>query len=130
MRNARDAVSLAVKNFWFVGALALSLCGCGSPEPGGASRHSAIAKDAIVIDVRSPEEFAAGHVPGATNIPVDVIESRIQQVASDKTTPLVVHCQSGRRSKRAAEILVGQGYKVQDIGSYANAKSILVAASR
>lgn len=64
------------------------------------------AKDAVVIDVRSPEEFAAGHVPGAVNIPVTGkgsvgFDEKVSAAAKGKQ-PLV-HCRSGVRSAKAVE---------------------------
>jgi len=62
-----------------------------------------------VLDVRSPEEYASGHVPGAVNIPYDQIASRIAEVPKDKD--VVLYCKSGRRAGIAAEVLAGQGYE-------------------
>ena len=61
-----------------------------------------------VLDVRSPEEYASGHVPGAINIPYDQIAARIAEVPKDKD--VVLYCKSGRRAGIAAEVLAGQGY--------------------
>jgi rhodanese-related sulfurtransferase len=61
-----------------------------------------------VLDVRSPEEYASGHVPGAVNIPYDQLASRISEVPKDKD--VVLYCKSGRRAGIAAETLAGQGY--------------------
>ena len=66
------------------------------------------AKDAVVVDVRSPEEFAAGHIPGAVNVPVsgkgaEDFDKKVMAVAKDKT--VLVHCRSGVRSGRAVERL-------------------------
>jgi phage shock protein E len=63
---------------------------------------------AFVLDVRSPEEYASGHVPGAVNIPYDQIASRIAEVPKDQN--VVLYCKSGRRAGIAAEVLAGQGY--------------------
>ncbi len=63
---------------------------------------------AFVLDVRSPEEYASGHVPGAVNIPYDQIASRIAEVPKDQD--VVLYCRSGRRAGIAAEVLAGQGY--------------------
>jgi rhodanese-related sulfurtransferase len=63
---------------------------------------------AYVLDVRSPEEYAAGHVPGAVNIPYDQIASRLAEVPKDKD--VVLYCKSGRRAGIAAEVLANQGY--------------------
>lgn len=61
-----------------------------------------------VLDVRSPEEYASGHVPGAVNIPYDQIAARMAEVPKDKD--VVLYCKSGRRAGIAAEVLAGQGY--------------------
>ena len=63
---------------------------------------------AYVLDVRSPEEYASGHVPGAVNIPYDQIAARMAEVPKDKD--VVLYCKSGRRAGIAAEVLAGQGY--------------------
>jgi rhodanese-related sulfurtransferase len=63
---------------------------------------------AYVLDVRSPEEYASGHVPGAVNIPYDQIASRIAEVPKDQD--VVLYCKSGRRAGIAAEVLAAQGY--------------------
>jgi phage shock protein E len=68
-------------------------------------------KDAalFVLDVRTPEEFASGHVPGAVNVPHDQLASRVAEVPRDKD--VVVYCRSGRRSQIAADILTANGFK-------------------
>lgn len=73
-----------------------------------------IAEGAAVIDVRSPDEFASGHVPTATNIPVDQVASRIADVESlvhhDKTKPVVVYCGTGNRAGKAKAQLETAGF--------------------
>lgn len=64
--------------------------------------------DLVVLDVRSPGEFAAGHVPGALNIPHDRIGEHLAEVPRDKD--VVLYCQSGRRAGIAAQVLAEQGY--------------------
>ena len=59
--------------------------------------------DTILVDVREPAEFAAGHVPGAINIPLGQIETRSDELKSCKT--LFVICQAGGRSAKACGIL-------------------------
>jgi rhodanese-related sulfurtransferase len=59
--------------------------------------------DAQLIDVRSTSEFAAGHIPGATNIPMDEIESRLQDLSPIK--PIVLICQMGKRARMTAGLL-------------------------
>lgn len=62
----------------------------------------------FVLDVRTPEEFAEGRVPGAKNIPVADIAERAAEVPKDR--PVVVYCRSGARVQRANAILRERGY--------------------
>ena len=62
----------------------------------------------LFIDVRTPEEFAEGHIEGAKLIPVQELESRLNEVPKDKQ--VYVYCHSGRRSAKAAGILSGAGF--------------------
>lgn len=62
----------------------------------------------LVLDVRTPEEFAAGHVPGAVNIPYDLVDERLSEIP--KTDEVVLYCRSGRRAALAAETLSAAGY--------------------
>ena len=63
----------------------------------------------LVLDVRTPEEFAAGHVPGAVNIPYDQVGTRLSEIP--KTEEVVLYCRTGRRAALAAETLSAAGYK-------------------
>ena len=73
-------------------------------------------KNAILLDVRTREEYASGHIEGSKTLPLDKID-RIDSIIKDKNTPLYVHCLSGRRSARAVAYLKAKGYKdVHDIG--------------
>jgi rhodanese-related sulfurtransferase len=65
-------------------------------------------KHLLVLDVRSPEEFKEGHVPGAVNVPYDQIATRLSEVPKDKD--VVLYCRSGRRAGIAAEVLQANGY--------------------
>lgn len=65
----------------------------------------------VVLDVRTPEEFAAGHIPGAVNIPHDQLPNRLAEIAGAKSKDVVVYCRSGRRSAMAQETLTAQGFK-------------------
>ncbi|OFX27234.1 MAG: hypothetical protein A2Z07_04565 [Armatimonadetes bacterium RBG_16_67_12] len=64
---------------------------------------------ALVIDVREPEEFAHGHVPGTVNLPQADLASRLDEVPRDR--PVYVICHSGMRSMRAAQFLKQVGYE-------------------
>lgn len=75
------------------------------------------------IDVRTAEEFKAGHLEGAINIPYDEIEHKITAVAADKAADIQLYCRSGRRSGIALETLRGMGYsKVTNAGAYEQLK--------
>lgn len=79
--------------------------------------HKAVENGAVLLDVRTPEEFGAGHIPGAVNIPVQQLEKRIAEVgSSDKQ--VVVYCRSGNRSAKAKRMLEQAGFKdVIDLGA-------------
>jgi rhodanese-related sulfurtransferase len=62
-----------------------------------------------VLDVRTPEEFASGHVPGAVNIPYDQVAARLAEIPKDKE--VVLYCRSGRRAGLAAAELEKAGYE-------------------
>lgn len=62
----------------------------------------------FVLDVRTPEEYAEGHVPGAVNVPHDQIGARLAEVPKDKD--VVLYCRSGRRAGIAADVLAANGY--------------------
>lgn len=65
-----------------------------------------------LIDVRSPEEFQAGHLFGAINIPLDVIGDEIASVVKDENEILILYCRTGNRSSQAGEKLAQKGYKL------------------
>ena len=74
---------------------------------------------ALLVDVRSPAEFAAAHVPGTLNIPLQELGSRLAEIPRDK--PVVVGCASGSRSGMARLMLKRSGYpQVYNIGAWRN----------
>lgn len=73
----------------------------------------------VWIDVRSAEEFNAGHLQNAVNIPHDQILARIQAVSPDKNAPVNLYCRSGRRAEAALTELKNAGYtNVTNHGGY------------
>jgi len=84
-------------------------------------------KDYLLIDVRSPEEFATGHLEGAINLPYGSIAQEIQDyVGQAKETKLVLYCRSGRRSSLAEQSLRELGFtQVRDIGGLDAARGTL-----
>lgn len=72
--------------------------------------------DAVLLDVRTPSEFAGGHIPGAVNVPLQELD-RVAAVVPDGSTPVFAYCRSGARSAQAAAMLEQAGYKnVRNIG--------------
>ena len=64
----------------------------------------------VVLDVRTPAEFAAGHVPGAINVPHDQVAGRLPELAGLRDKDVVVYCGMGRRAALALEVLGKNGY--------------------
>jgi phage shock protein E len=64
---------------------------------------------ALVVDVRTPQEFSSGHYEGATNIPLQELPRRIAEFG-EKNKPIIVYCRSGNRSGKARKILQDHGY--------------------
>ena len=67
-------------------------------------------EDALVIDVREPNEFAAGHVLGAKNMPLAKLDAAGAELAKKKERPLIVYCDGGERSAKALAALKKHGY--------------------
>ncbi|MCF7202830.1 rhodanese-like domain-containing protein [Pseudomonas oligotrophica] len=75
--------------------------------------------DATLIDVRTPEEFADGALPGALNIETADLAAQIAEVAPDKDAPVVLYCRTGRRAGEAQQLLESLGYRqVINAGGY------------
>lgn len=69
----------------------------------------------VLLDVRTAEEFAGGHIAGAVNLPVQTLAQQLPAVPKDR--PLVLYCRSGNRTKLAAQILTQAGYTdLYDLG--------------
>lgn len=78
-----------------------------------------IRQGALLVDVRSAEEFAKGHLEGALNIPHTEVVSRLNEFGADKNRQVVVYCRSGRRSGLAREVLLAHGFShVSNGGGY------------
>ena len=74
---------------------------------------------AVLLDVRTPQEYQEGHIPESKNVPLQQLDN-IASVAKNKDIPLFVYCYSGSRSRQATGILQRMGYsKVNNIGSIA-----------
>ena len=74
---------------------------------------------AVLLDVRTPQEYREGHIPGSKNVPLQTID-KVTSIAENKDTALFVYCYSGARSKQATVVLGQMGYtNVQNIGGIA-----------
>ncbi len=79
-------------------------------------------KGAVLLDVRTKEEYSERKIEGSVNLPLQEIQ-RITAVVPDKNTPVFLHCRSGKRSGRAQKILTSMGYtNVVNIGGIINYK--------
>lgn len=84
-----------------------------------ATQAEAPAAQAVWIDVRTPQEYAGGHLDAASNIPHTEIAQRIAEVTTDKNAEINLYCRSGRRSGMATDILKNMGYtNVHNRGGY------------
>jgi len=98
----------------------------GSKADKNANIPDLLANGGILIDVRTPGEFAGGHIKGALNIPVSSISTGIQKTAKDKSAAIIVYCHSGARSGSAKKNLAKAGYtNVVNAGSLHRMRRIL-----
>ena len=97
---------LVILTVWLINPV---LAGSGDPE---AARQAwpMIEQGALLIDVRTANEFAQGHVDGALNIPYQETDNLMSAIGTDKTRPVVVYCRSGNRSGKAKVVLETKGY--------------------
>lgn len=87
-------------------------------------------KGAILLDVRTEDEYRAGHIGGSRNIPVEKIKNA-ENLLHDKAAPVFVYCQSGSRSRTAASQLKKMGYQnVANIGGIDQFKGRLQKGKR
>lgn len=71
----------------------------------------------ILVDVRTPDEYAMGHIPSSRLLPLHELPNKAQSVLTDKDQPIVVYCASGARSNQAAHFLSRLGYtRIHDMG--------------
>ncbi len=92
--------------------------GADGPAAGAASAELALEQERFVIDVRTPEEFAEGHVEGAVNINLQGPDFSAQIADLDADQQYVVYCRTGNRSAVAAAEMAGIGLDVLDGGGF------------
>ncbi|MEN8183561.1 MAG: rhodanese-like domain-containing protein [Myxococcota bacterium] len=111
--------------------LVLALLACGSEsaaqvpasiEPSELAARIASGSAPRILDVRTPGEFAAGHIPGAINVPHDELGDRLSSLDLAPTEEIVVHCERGGRAAAAESILRSAGYtRVRDLDGHMQA---------
>ena len=105
--------------------LARAAVACAGDDKAAREALAAVDAGALLIDVRSAEEFAGGHLPGALNIPHPQIVVGVQALGTAKEAPIVLYCRTGNRSGIAKDSLAGAGYtNVSNAGAYSALKPI------
>ena len=112
---------------------AAALCGCGNQDAthvaGGTPAEQpavSLQSGGVLLDVRSPEEFASGHLQGAVNIPHDRIAEEIAAAVPDKSVQVILYCRSGRRADTALKTMQAMGYgNVSNFGGLEDAQERL-----
>ena len=100
------------RSSWWAGlALATLLVAC-TEVPGVDVKQGAAlqSQGALLIDVREPSEYAQGHAPGSTLIPLGQLERRLTELSAHKDKPIALICRSGNRSGQAQEMLAKAGF--------------------
>ena len=92
---------------------AAAIAGKPAVAPAAVDEIAARPDAPLILDVRTPAEYAAGHVPGAVLIPHDQVASRLSEIGKDRW--VLVYCRSGRRAGEAESILAREGYDVRQI---------------
>ncbi len=99
-------------------ALSVAMSGCAAT----VAPTIAIDEDTVVVDVRTPTEYAGGHLEGAVNIDLQSTEFEAAIAELDPDDEYVVYCQSGNRSAQAAAAMDAAGLDVQDAGGISEAE--------
>ncbi len=97
---------LVILTLWLISP---AIAGNGDPDQ-ASQAWPMIQNGALLIDVRTNEEFDAGHIEGATNIPYNNTSALIDAIGNDKQRLVVVYCRSGKRAGRAKSALDEKGY--------------------
>lgn len=102
------------------GLMLMVSVGCGRPAAENRTFQKITQEEAkermrrddghLIVDVRRPDEYAEGHIPGAICIPNETITDTAPQELPDQDQILLIYCRSGNRSRQAAEKLVKLGY--------------------
>lgn len=126
MRLTRHVAARVTMLFALVAVI--SACARGHAPAGGAIEPSELAarissgSAPTILDVRTPEEFASGHIQGALNVPLNELPDRLASLKLSPSQEIVVHCQRGGRAASAESILRESGYtQVRDLSGHMEA---------
>ena len=126
-RNERDERMRKITTAWALMAVfLLGACAPGMQEsPGPVISVPQLAErieggsPPLILDVRSPGEYARGHIPGAVNIPHNELAARLVELPVEKSAEVIVYCHSGPRAWQAEKMLGERGYSsVQDLSGH------------
>lgn len=113
-----------MQTFRIMLGVAAMLCGVACNRGDACERskraHQWVEQGATLLDVRTAQEWADGHLQGAMHIPVGELSGKLSEVPKDK--PVVTYCARGTRATKAAEVLKKQGYKVMVLGGMSDWK--------
>lgn len=103
-----------MKKILYISLVMLLLTGCGNNKTyktiSATEAKYMMNEKAIILDVRTKEEYEISYIKNAINIPLDEIDKSIEETLKDKNQTILVYCQSGNRSKQASQKLVDLGY--------------------
>lgn len=86
-------------------------------SPAQAKAKLADSQPPLLLDVRTPDEYHEGHIPGSRLLPLQELAARRRELPADFNAPLIVYCRSGARSSQAASMLARMGYQtIYDLG--------------
>ncbi len=111
-----------MKHLFTLSLLGWLFCGCNGSEGFISQSNKEFAEtisdsNVQLVDVRTPEEFAAGHIPGAVNMDVKGADFDDKAAILEAERPVAVYCRSGARSKIAAKRLVTKGFTVYELNN-------------
>ena len=91
----------------------------GTITPDEITRKLKAPNPPVILDVRTRDEYSAGHIDTALNLPHDELERRLGEIPGSKSGEIIVYCRSGKRARIAEDILVGNGYtNVRDLAGH------------
>lgn len=98
-------------------AVMMTMSGCAAAEP-----SIEVGADTVIVDVRTPAEYAGGHLDGAVNIDLQSSSFATEISQLDPDADYIAYCQSGNRSAQAVVVMQAEGLSVQDAGGISEAE--------